>query len=135
MDIVLKLRELRARAGLTQEEVAKRSGVGVKTLSSFESGARTPTMKLAQLAAIVRVYGLTESSFFSPTLDRELDPWAEPGAAERDQLLRDIETLPPSAQKVIAEKLKLAIELARELHVTLPHGVNTLRRRAVPLSA
>ena len=44
MDTVLKLRELRARAGLTQEDVAQRSGVGAKTISSFESG----TMKLAQ---------------------------------------------------------------------------------------
>lgn len=133
MDIVLKLRELRARAGLTQEDLARRSGVGAKTLSSFESGARTSTMKLAQLASIVRVYGLTEAEFFSPSLDRTLDPWMEPEAAERDQLLRDLEALPLSAQRVITEKLKLAIHLARDLQGVTPPRRTSGEQRMVPL--
>jgi transcriptional regulator with XRE-family HTH domain len=115
MDIVLKLRELRARAGLTQEEVSRRCGIGVKTISSFESGARTSTMKLAQLEAILRVYDVTAAEFFGPALDRLLAPWEDPTGSERDLLLSELETLPEVAKRVITEKLKLAIELARDL--------------------
>jgi transcriptional regulator with XRE-family HTH domain len=126
MDIVLKLRELRARAGLTQEEVSRRCGVGVKTLSSFESGARTSTMKLAQLEAILRVYGVSAAEFFGPGLDRLLAPWEDPSGSERDLLLSELETLPEVAKRVITEKLKLAIELARDLgrppHAVANHG-------------
>ena len=46
MDIVLKLRELRRYRGLSQKDVARRSGVGEKTLSSFETGERIDTMKI-----------------------------------------------------------------------------------------
>ena len=113
MDTVLKLRELRARAGLTQEEVARRSGVGVKTLSSFESGARIEAMKLAQLEAILSVYAVTPAEFLSAALDRSIAPWEHPGAVEHDALIRDIESLPNAAKRVVVEKLRLAIELAQ----------------------
>ncbi len=104
MDIVLKLRELRARAGLTQEEVARRSGVGVKTLSSFESGARTPTMKLAQLEAILRVYRVTLVQFFSRALERELAPWESAADPVEDLVLR-IEALPPHVRSSILHRI------------------------------
>ena len=41
MDLVLKLRELRRMRGLTQKDVARISGVGHKTISSFETGERS----------------------------------------------------------------------------------------------
>lgn len=104
MDIVLKLRELRARAGLTQEVVARRSGVGVKTLSSFESGARTPTMKLAQLEVILRVYNVTLVQFFSRALERELAPWESAGNPVEDLVLR-IEALPPKVRASILHRI------------------------------
>jgi len=112
MDTVLKLRELRARVGLTQNEVARRSGVGAKTLSSFESGARIDTMKLAQLEAILNVYGVTPADFFSAALDRKLAPWAYVGAPEYNSLVHELEALPNAAKQVVVEKLRLAIELA-----------------------
>ena len=37
MDLVLKLRELRRLSGLSQKEAALSSGLGEKTLSSFDS--------------------------------------------------------------------------------------------------
>ena len=40
MDLVLKLRELRDLRGLSQKDVARLSGVGEKTISSFETGER-----------------------------------------------------------------------------------------------
>jgi transcriptional regulator with XRE-family HTH domain len=59
MDLVLKLREIRKLRGLSQKDVARLSGVGEKTISSFETGQRIGSLKLAQLKRMLGVYGLT----------------------------------------------------------------------------
>lgn len=74
MDIVLKLRELRHHRGLSQKDVERLSGIGEKTLSSFETGERIDTMKIAQLRALLALYGVTEEEFFSDKLDKMFDP-------------------------------------------------------------
>jgi transcriptional regulator with XRE-family HTH domain len=114
MDTVLKLRELRARAGLTQEEVATRSGIGVKTISSFESGARIGTMKVAQLERILAVYNRTLDAFFSPALDAELAPWEVPHIAEASSLVHDIAALPSPVRAAVTEKIRVVLDLARD---------------------
>ncbi len=109
MDTVLKLRELRARAGLTQEEVARRSRVGVKTLSSFESGARVDSLKLTQLEHILAVYGISLAQFFSSSLVRDLAPWAEaPDPAE--VLAQRLAILPVSARTPLVEKITAMLD-------------------------
>lgn len=115
MDTVLKLRELRARAGLTQEDVARRSGVGAKTISSFESGTRIGTMKLAQLERILAVYHVTLDAFFSAALDAELAPWDAPYMSEASRLAQDIAALPSPVRAAVTDKIRLVLELARDL--------------------
>ena len=75
MDLVLKLREIRRKRGLSQKDVAKMSGVGEKTISSFETGQRIDSLKLAQLRRLLKVYGLTEAQFFGGTVEKEIAPW------------------------------------------------------------
>src|SRR6059058_5587119 len=75
MDLVLKLREIRRMRGLTQKDVARLSGVGEKTISSFETGQRIGALKLAQLKRLLSVYGLTESDFFSGSIEKQIAPW------------------------------------------------------------
>src|SRR5687768_16786940 len=53
MDLVLKLSELRRMRGLTQKDVARLSGVGAKTISSFETGQRITSLKLSQLERLL----------------------------------------------------------------------------------
>jgi transcriptional regulator with XRE-family HTH domain len=48
----LQLRLVREAAGLSQRELGIRSGVGEKSISSFETGARIEFIKLAQLTRI-----------------------------------------------------------------------------------
>lgn len=60
-----RLREERLRRGLTQKDVARQSGVGDKTISSFETGNRIGSLKISQLQAILGVYGMTEAEFFT----------------------------------------------------------------------
>ena len=68
MDLVLKLREIRRMRGLSQKDVSRLSGVGEKTISSFETGQRIGSLKLSQLKRLLGVYGLTESQFFGGTV-------------------------------------------------------------------
>ncbi len=58
----LKLQLYRKSLGLTQQQVADESGVGVKSVASFER-ARSASMKVSQLAAVLAVYHLTFGEF------------------------------------------------------------------------
>ncbi len=50
------IRELRERAGLTQTLLAKLSGVSTRTISEYESGRGSPTLRmLARLATAAGV--------------------------------------------------------------------------------
>lgn len=115
MDLVLKLRELRKLRGLSQADAARRSGLGVKTLSSFETGDRIAAMKLTQLQQLLRIYAVTEAEFFSSAIEHLLAPWDHEPETEIESLVRTLRALPPSVQSVITDKLRLAIDLARDL--------------------
>lgn len=56
--------DLRVRRGLTQGDVAKMSGVGVKSISSLETGERIGSLKLSQLLRILNACNTTEAEFF-----------------------------------------------------------------------
>lgn len=64
-----KLKQLRESSndgeGLTQPQAAQRSGVHVKTLSSFETGKRIESMKVVQLQKLCEAYGITLAQFFA----------------------------------------------------------------------
>lgn len=106
MDIVIKLREARHRAGLSQQEAAERSGIGVKTISSFESGARVESMKLRQLERLLGAYGITLSEFFSPSFDHAIAPW-EVSAEEAKvaTVVARLRALPRTYLPVIVDKI------------------------------
>jgi transcriptional regulator with XRE-family HTH domain len=110
MDTVLKLRELRAHAGITQEDVARRSHLGVKTISSFESGARIESMKLSQLEAILATYKLTLAQFFSRSMEHDLAPWESESTS--DALLRRIDALPAHAREALLDKIAAMLDVA-----------------------
>lgn len=111
MDLVLKLRELRRLRGLTQKDVARLSGVGQKTISSFETGDRIGSIKLAQLERLVEAYGLTKAEFFGQSIEKDLAPWEldEVEMAMR-RLLDDLHVLSKSAQRNLLAKFQLMVE-------------------------
>lgn len=125
MDTVLKLRELRAHAGMSQEDVARSSRVGVKTISSFESGARITSMKLSQLEAILATYKVTLAQFFSRSMEHDLAPW-ESSETAADALVRRLESLPAHARDALIEKIAVMLDAAEAV---LP------RRSHVPSAA
>jgi len=120
MDLVLKLREVRRLRGLSQKDVAQLSGVGEKTISSFETGNRIGSLKLAQLKRLLGVYGLTEAEFFGCSVERQIAPWElddEENAAQR--VFDDLHALPKPVQKAMLGKFQLMLDTASE--------VNTIR--------
>ena len=120
MDLVLKLREIRRLRGLSQKDVAKLSGVGEKTISSFETGQRIGSLKLAQLKKLLSVYGLTEAEFFGCSVERQIAPWEldeEESASQR--LMDDLRVLPKPVQKTMITKFQLMLETASEVHTTV----------------
>lgn len=128
MDLVLKLREIRRLRGLSQKDVARISGVGEKTISSFETGQRIGSLKLAQLKRLLGVYGLTEAEFFGLSVERQIAPWElddEECGAQR--VVEDLRLLPKPVQKAMVAKMQLMLETAAEVnHATHPNtGANT----------
>ncbi|MBK5259308.1 MAG: helix-turn-helix transcriptional regulator [Thermoanaerobaculia bacterium] len=117
MDLVLKLREIRRMRGLSQKDVAQMSGVGEKTISSFETGQRIGSLKLAQLKRMLAVYGLTESDFFGGFVEKEIAPWE---LKEEDfltsRLMDDLHALPKPLQKTMIAKFQLMLETANDVH-------------------
>jgi transcriptional regulator with XRE-family HTH domain len=120
MDLVLKLREIRRLRGLSQKDVARISGVGEKTISSFETGQRIGSLKLAQLKRLLSVYGLTEAEFFGGSVERQIAPWElDEDECATQRLLDDLRILPKPVMKAMITKFQLMLETASE--------VNTIR--------
>jgi putative transcriptional regulator len=62
MEVFNRLRELRAREGLTQAQLADAIGVSRQTVSAMEQGRYNPSVQVALLAA--RVLGEPVESIF-----------------------------------------------------------------------
>lgn len=117
MDLVLKLREIRRLRGLSQKDVARISGVGEKTISSFETGQRIGSLKLAQLKRLLKVYGLSEAEFFGGSVERQIAPW-ELGEDECaiTGVVDDLRGLPKPLQRTMLAKFQLMLETAADVH-------------------
>jgi transcriptional regulator with XRE-family HTH domain len=113
MDLVLKLREIRRLRGLSQKDVARLSGVGEKTISSFETGQRIGSLKLDQLKRMLSVYGLTEAEFFGGSIEREIAPWElDEDECATQRLADELRALPNPVKKTMIAKFELMLETA-----------------------
>ena len=112
MDLVLKLRELRDLRGLSQKDVARLSGVGEKTISSFETGERIGAMKLSQLAKLLRIYDVTEEQFFSRAIEELFDPDAISRRTREEHLIASLAELDPAARNALLDRFELMLDFA-----------------------
>ena len=117
MDLVLKLREVRRMRGLSQKDVARLSGVGEKTISSFETGERIGSMKLEQLKRLLAVYGMSESEFFGGSVEKEIAPWElDEEQMALTRLLDDLRSIPKQAKRNLLAKFQLMAEAVGDAH-------------------
>ncbi len=111
MDIVLKLREIRRMRGLSQKDVARLSGVGAKTISTFETGNRIGSLKFGQLKRLLAVYQLTEAEFFGGMIEKEIAPWeVDEDQMAAARLLDDLHTLPKQIRRNLLANFQLMVE-------------------------
>ncbi len=120
MDLVLKLRELRRLRGLSQKEAALSSGMGEKTLSSFETGERITSIKLAQFLALLLVYDVTPAEFFGGRVEADVFGELERLSASELDLVRELRALPERVRTRVEEKLADVIEAAQALSAPAP---------------
>jgi transcriptional regulator with XRE-family HTH domain len=113
MDIVIKLRELRSRSGFSQKDVGRLSGVGEKTLSSFESGARIDSLKLSQLRRLLCVYSITEEAFFSRKMDELFDPYTLVVHSREESLVAALRELTSPMRDALLERFELMLHAAQ----------------------
>ena len=117
MDLVLKLREIRRLRGLSQKDVARLSGVGEKSISSFETGQRIGSLKLEQLRRLLHVYGISETEFFGSCVEKEIAPWELPeDEIATTRLLEELRTLPVPLRKSLLTKFQLMLDGAADVH-------------------
>jgi transcriptional regulator with XRE-family HTH domain len=62
--MTIVLRDLRQHSGFSQKDLADRSGLGWRTISSYETGQRVGTIKVKHLLAIVAACDIDASEFF-----------------------------------------------------------------------
>ena len=116
MDLVIKLREARRIRGLSQRDVAELSGIGAKTISSFETGERIGSLKLSQLKRLLSVYGMSEREFFGGLIEQKIAPWElREEEAAADRLVQDLRHLPKKVQTTLLTKFQLMLETASEV--------------------
>lgn len=70
-NIAARLKELRIEKGFLQDQVAELVGVARNAISSYENGARQPSLDI--LVALARVYKTTTDYILGVTDRRQLD--------------------------------------------------------------
>src|SRR5262245_56897240 len=103
--------------GLTQLQAAQKSGIGVKTISSFETGQRIDGLKLSQLKRLLAVYGVCEEDFFGGATECMING-SIPFTTESDVMraVHAIVKFPPDFQRALAQRINdmcAAVECAR----------------------
>ena len=112
MDLVLKLRELRSLRGLSQKDAARLSGVGEKTISSFETGQRVGSLKLSQLNKLLHIYGVTLEQFFGHAIEELFDPDAISRRSGEERLVAGLMELTHDAREALLERFELMLDSA-----------------------
>ena len=117
MDLVLKLREIRRLRGLSQKDVSRLSGIGVKSISSFETGQRIASLKISQLKRLLSVYGMSENEFFGGTVEKQIAPWEiDEHDLAATKMVEHLRALPKPLQQALVSKFELMLETAFEVH-------------------
>lgn len=123
MDLVLKLRELRRLRGLSQKRAAIASGIGEKTLSSFETGERISSIKLGQLLAILAAYDTTLAEFVGCRVETAIFAEFERLTQQETEIIRGLRRLPDVAKIRFAEKFLTMIEAVEVAGAPRLHAV------------
>ena len=104
-----RLRELRAAAGLTQEQLAEKAGVSKDVIAKLEQGSRTGA-RSSSIVLLASALGVTMGEFWTPRAPAMLrcgsGRW--PGAPEQHPRADPLEVLAAEVRALRAEVRALA---------------------------
>lgn len=72
MQINEKIKELRKRAGLTQQELAKKSNLGISSIQRYESGERSPNVEALEKIAMGLNIDVRDLLFHKDLVERSI---------------------------------------------------------------
>lgn len=120
MEIGKKIRELRIRKGLTQEELADRSELSKGFISQLERDLTSPS--IATLIDLLQCLGTTPGEFFQEQAEEQLVFGPEDYFEKQDPELKNtIEWIIPNAQKNMMEPIRLTLEPGGSTYPDNPH--------------
>lgn len=120
MEIGNKIKELRIKKGLTQEELADRSELSKGFISQVERNLTSPS--IATLVDILQCLGTDLKNFFSDSADNQVVFKKSDYFEKKDAELNNvIEWIIPNAQKNIMEPILLTIGENGETYPDNPH--------------
>ena len=115
-----KIRELRIKNGLTQEELANRSELSKGFISQLESEQTSPS--IATLVDILECLGTNLRDFFSETVDEKIVFTKEDHFSSEDEALgHNITWIVPNAQKNEMEPILLTLISGGSSDIHDPH--------------
>ena len=114
-----KIKELRIRNGLTQEELADRAELSKGFISQLERGQVSPSV--GTLLDLIECLGTTASDFFKETEEEQI-VFSENGFFEKvDDVGNQIQWIVPTAQKYQMEPLLVVMQPHQSLDEDKPH--------------
>ena len=120
MDIGQKLKELRVRKNLTQEELADRAELSKGFISQIERNLTSPS--IATLMDILQCLGTSTAEFFSETPEEQIVFGKADYFEKQDaELNNTIKWIIPNAQKNMMEPILLTLEAGGETYPDNPH--------------
>ena len=136
MEIGKKIRELRMRKGLTQEELANRSELSKGFISQLENDVTSPS--IATLVDVLTCLGTDLKTFFGEEQDNQIVFCEEDYFVKTDEAQgNEIAWIVPNAQKNRMEPIRLTLQSGACTEVdTTPPPVTTIwkTRAKRPLS-
>lgn len=114
-----KIKDLRNRNGLTQQELADRTELTKGFISQLERGQVSPSV--VTLLDLIECLGVTASEFFKET-EEEHVVYSEDGFFEKlDDAGNSIQWIVPTAQKFQMEPLLVVVQPNQTLEEDKPH--------------
>ena len=120
MEIGNKIKELRIKKGLTQEELADRCELSKGFISQLENDLTSPS--IATLVDILQCLGTSLQNFFADMTDEQIvfgnDDYFE---KRDDELHSTVEWIIPNAQKNMMEPIRVTLDAGGSTYPDLPH--------------
>lgn len=120
MEIGNKIKELRIKKGLTQEELADRSELSKGFISQLENDLTSPS--IATLVDILQCLGTNLQNFFTDMTDEQIVFGSNDYFEKRDDDLHNtVEWIIPNAQKNMMEPIRVTLDAGGSTYPDLPH--------------